>query len=506
MRRASSTSVLSRRLGRWARNFPRTKVGAVVRLLTRIRGAEVALVGGAVRDAALGRPAKDIDLLVRGVGISAIERAIAGSGRVDRVGRRFGVLKWTPRGLVLPEPVDIALPRQEHAFGTGGYRDFEVQSDPSLPIESDLQRRDFTVNAMAWSLTERRLLDPFGGLRDAAQGWLRAVGSPGQRFAEDRSRAVRAVRFAAQLGFRIEPATLRAVRAAAAKLNAVRRVGGVSVRVVPLEVIARELVRALLADPVVALDTLDATGILPALLPEVAAMKGVPQPRQFHAEGDVYRHTRLALSFLSSPGFRRHFRGYAPTANMVVALLLHDIGKPKTLKTPKAHGTDRIRFDGHDAVGSRMARTVVERLRLSSAGVDAEVVGRLVARHLIFTETTIDAMRATKVEALFVLDPEFGRELLALKYCDGAATINPRGQHTLRSLYRMERRIAALKPRGRAVARLVNGHDLMRALGIPPGPEVGRLLEALREAQLTGRVRTRSQALALARRLARTNP
>lgn len=474
----------------------------MVRPLTRVPGAEVLLVGGAVRDAALARPAKDVDVLVRGVALSAIERALRGSGRVDRVGRRFGVLKWMPRGLELPEPVDIALPRREHALGTGGYRDFEVQSDPNLPVRADLERRDFTVNAMAWSLTDQRLLDPFGGLPDAARGILRAVGDPSRRLAEDRSRAIRAVRFTAQLGFRIEPRTLSAVRAIASKLTASRRVGGQRVHVVPYEVIARELVRALLADPVAALGALDDTHILPVILPEVAAMQGVPQPRQFHAEGDVYEHTRLALSKLSSPGFHRHFRGYEPSATLVLAVLLHDIGKPPTLKTPKSHGTDRIRFDGHDVMGAQMAREVAERLKLASAGVDRDRLERLVARHLIFTERTIVAMRATKIEALFVKDPGFGQELLALKYCDGAATVNPKGQHTLNSLYRMERRIAQLKPKGRALPRLVNGHVLMRALGIPPGPPVGRLLEAIREAQLTGRVRTTAQALALARRLA----
>jgi poly(A) polymerase len=364
-----------------------------------------------------------------------------------------------------------------------------------------LKRRDFTVNALAWDIAAGSLVDPAGGLRDLSARVLRAVGNPKQRFAEDRGRILRAVRFGAQLGFRIERKTLAAVRSAAPKLNEIRTERGVRVRVVPSEVIARELVKALLADPVRGLDLLEGSGILSVLMPEVVAMQNVPQPRQFHAEGDVYQHTRLALSFLQSPGFRQHFVGYEPSPTLAIAVLLHDIGKPPTLKTPKEDGTDRIRFDGHDAVGAVMARKCVERLKLQNSGVDPDRVNRLVARHLIFTEKTIAALRGSKVESIFLSDPEFGKELLALKYCDGAATVNPKGKHTLNSLYLMERRIRTVAPKGKPVPKLIDGHDLIRELKIKPGPVIGRILVAIRDAQLDGTVTTRAQALLLARKL-----
>lgn len=491
-----------RRIRAWTRGLPRTRAGVFLpKLIRALPNARIALVGGAVRDVALGRIPKDIDVVVSGAPLPVIERALRVSGRVDVVGRRFGVLKWQPRGAELPEPIDIALPRRDHAFGTGGYRDVSVQSDPRIPIEADLARRDFTVNALAWDLAKGTLLDPSGGVGDLRRGRIRAVGDPARRFREDRGRILRAARFSAQLGFRMESRTLAAVRAAAPRLNEVRTVRGVRVRVVPNEVIAKELVKTLLADPVRGLDLLDASGILPSVLPEVVAMKRVPQPRQFHAEGDVYQHTRLALSFLRSPGFRRHFLSLEPTPTLVIAVLLHDIGKPRTLRTPAKHGTDRIRFNGHDAVGAVMARTVAERLKLTNAGVDAERLKRLVARHLIFTERTIAAMRLTKIEALFLGDPVFGRELLALKYCDGAATVDPNGRHTLNSLYQMERRIRSITPKGTPLPRIVSGHDLMRTLRLGPGPQIGRMLEAIREGQLDGTVRTRAQAIQLARQV-----
>ncbi|MBI4434803.1 hypothetical protein HY635_03260, partial [Candidatus Uhrbacteria bacterium] len=280
--------------------------------------AEAYLVGGIVRDASLGRDAKDYDFVVRGVSADALRAFLAARGRVDLVGRNFGVFKFLPSGWPEDaEAIDIALPRTEHAEGTGGYRDVDVQSDPTLPIAADLARRDFTINAMAWDVRNRTLIDPFNGRDDLTQRIIRAVGNPSERFAEDRSRTLRGLRFAAQLGFDIEPATMAAIRATMPTINEQRParktheqltlLPGALEYVTPREIVARELIKSFDADPVRSMDLWDDAGAIAELMPEALAMKGCAQPDIYHSEGDVWTHTRLALAKLSSPEYRAEF-------------------------------------------------------------------------------------------------------------------------------------------------------------------------------------------------------
>src|SRR5687768_11711577 len=168
--------------------------------------AEWFLVGGAVRDLIIGRPGKmDLDLVVRNVGLEELSAALVHEGEVNYVGKNFGVLKFRPKGA--GDSIDIAWPRTERAGMSGAYRDFSVQSDPALPIERDLSRRDFAMNAVAYDLVLGTVVDPHGGLADIEARAVRAVGDPSVRFAEDHSRMLRAVRFACQLGFTIEAST-----------------------------------------------------------------------------------------------------------------------------------------------------------------------------------------------------------------------------------------------------------------------------------------------------------
>lgn len=501
----------------WAA-FQAGPVGALVRELAA-SGGEWYLVGGAVRDLALQHPTKDLDLVVRGLPIERVRAALARHGRVDLVGKHFGVLKFlprTPQTMDLADAIDVALPRTEHSLHhTGGYKDFAVQSDPSLPIEEDLRRRDFTVNAMAWAISSGRLLDPFNGREDLLARRLRAVGDPAERFAEDYSRLLRGLRFACQLGFDIEPESWRALGLAVGHLNDRvpdrtndRDGGGDEDFTVPRETIGKELIRMFTCAPARAFDLLDGCGATAVLMPELLLMKNCPQPPNYHSEGDVWVHTRLALSLLESDRFRKEFPNEPPntpiSAELVFAVLLHDVAKPVTLRTPERDGTDRIRFDGHDRVGATIARAIAVRLKLSSfpsdgpLHVDADRLAWLVAHHLLTMSGPIDQMKNSTMERYFFSDDRPGRALQQLIWTDSSATIHESGRADMTSYNHLKARIAQLDAltaeRRRLPPPLIDGHAVMRLLSLAPGPKVGQLLTIVREAQLAGAVTTTQEA------------
>jgi tRNA nucleotidyltransferase/poly(A) polymerase len=489
----------------WAA-FQAGPVGGLVRELAK-SGGEWYLVGGAVRDLALQHPIKDLDFVVRGLPIDRVRAALEQHGRVDLVGKHFGVLKFLPRTIDLTEAIDIALPRTEHSLlQTGGYKDFDIQSDPALPIEEDLRRRDFSVNAMAWSVTANRLVDPYHGRHDLAAHRLRAVGQAAERFAEDYSRLLRGLRFACQLGFEIEPETWLALCRAIGHLN--DRGGGDDDFIVPRETIGKELVRMFTCSPARAFDLLDDCGATALLMPELLLMKNCPQPPNYHSEGDVWVHTRLALSHLESDRFREEFPDELPntliSAELVFSVLLHDVAKPVTLRTPERDGTDRIRFDGHDRVGATIARAIAVRLKLSSfpadspLHVDADRLAWLVAHHLLTMSGPIDQMKNSTIERYFFSDDRPGRALQQLIWTDSSATIHESGRADMTSYSHLKARIAQLEAltaeRRRLPPPLLDGHAIMRLLSLAPGPNVGRLLTIVREAQLAGTVTTAEEA------------
>lgn len=235
----------------------------VAALSRHLPTARTYLVGGTVRDLLLRRQTRDYDFVVAGVPDSKLVKALERLGHVDFVGRRFGVYKLRPRSSTLL--FDIALPRTEQSIKKlGAHRDFVIVSDFRLPIEEDLRRRDFTINAMAVDWKTKELIDPTGGQVDVKREMIRTVGAADERFAEDYIRMLRAVRFACELGFAISPATMTSVRHLASQL---RRPD------VPTEPIAKELNRALAASPVTAFDLLTKTKLLPALVPELSVAR-----------------------------------------------------------------------------------------------------------------------------------------------------------------------------------------------------------------------------------------
>jgi putative nucleotidyltransferase with HDIG domain len=455
----------------------------LVALRRRFPAAECFVVGGMVRDAALGRPLGDLDLVVRGVALDDLLVALADLGSVDVVGRDFGVIAFVPAGERGDRAVDVALPRTERSRGTGGYRDVAVHADPALPVADDLSRRDFTVNAMAWDVATGELHDPFGGLADCEARVLRAVGDAAVRFGEDATRVLRGLRFASSLGCQFEPATWSALVAA---------VPVVASRVAP-EMVAKEVCRAFEADPAIAVDVYDRSGALFALIPEMAPTRGCAQPANYHGEGDVWTHTKMALAALASPGFSAFFAGERPSLRAVLGALFHDIAKPDTA----AVRDGKLTFYGHPDVGAEKVLVIAERLRLSSAGVDPARLAWLVKMHLVPNMLRLDEVRPATLHRHFLRDPALGRDLLHLAYADAAATIHEDGAAdfaTLRAVRGEVERLATEHGTGEP-RPLLGGDEIMALLGLSPGPDVRAIKDALWEAQLSGEIATKDGAL-----------
>ena len=466
--------------------------------------SKVYFVGGMIRDAVLGKvESKDLDVVIAGVPVNQLKSLLETRGRVSLVGKTFGVFKFSPEGGEPRNQIDVALPRREHSLVPGGYRDFEIQSDADLPIEEDLARRDFTINAMAWDWKGSRLIDPFDGLEDIAKRHIRAVGIPSERFREDYSRILRALRFSCQLGFDIEQHTWNAARELMPHIND-SRVDRPSERIVPYEVVAKELLKAFVSDPLRAFDLFEKSGGFQQLMPELLEMKGCPQPEMYHAEGDVWTHTRMALQNLVSEEFQKQFGAEPIEAELVMATLFHDIGKPYTKRTPERDGVDRIRFDKHDAVGAGLARTMCTRLKLSSPPgndplhVDPDNVWWLVKSHLLGIRSDIEHMKNSTMEKYFLKDEELGRRLLKLIFADGMATISPEGKPTVSNYLKLQERVERLRKmrdERQAFLPVLSGHEIMEAFGLKPGPRIGELMALLREEQLAGRVQNKGEAL-----------
>ncbi len=472
----------------------------VKELLTTFSDGEIYLVGGAVRDAALGQmKQKDYDFVVRNVAVENLEKFLEKRGDVVLVGKTFGVYKFMPHGFKLEEPIDIALPRTEHSFGEGGgYRDFKVQSDPKMQIEKDLERRDFTINAMAWDLKNGKLIDPFSGMTDLEAKVIRAVGEPKERFREDYSRMLRALRFAAQFDFEIEEKTFGVLKEMMKHINDERQRGHKKERVVPHETIAKELLKAFWHNPIRAFDLYDESGATRELMSELLQMKNCPQPSNWHSEGDVWVHTRLALEKLQSEEFKKQFGKEKPRAEVIMGVLFHDLGKPLTIKTPEKDGVDRIRFDEHDVVGGELAEKICRRLKLDSLPegsplrVEPSRVKQMISKHMLLIQGEIEAMRNSTIEKYF-FNPNFpGQGLLQLTFVDALATIPKDGKPDLNNFYAMQKRIEKLKElvkeRERLPAPILDGYEIMEHFGLKPGPRVGELIAVLREAQLSGEV------------------
>jgi poly(A) polymerase len=416
----------------------------------RQHGYRALLVGGCVRDQLLGRPALDFDVATD----APPETLRALFPGADLVGAHFGVV------LVRHEEaqVEVATFRSDEAYSDGRRPDrVRFQRDP----REDALRRDFTINGLFLDPATGEVLDYTGGLADLRAGRIRAIGDPAARFAEDHLRLLRAVRFAARLGFTIEEETAQAIRRQA-----------ILVRKVAAERVRDELTRILVEGGARrGFELLDELGLLAEVLPEIAAMKGVAQPPEFHPEGDVWTHTLLMLELLSQP---------SPT--LAWGVLLNDAGKPVTFRV-----AERIRFDGHVEAGMEIARAIARRLRFSAA--DTEQVIALVAHHLRFKDAP--RMNPSTLKRFLRL-PRF-EEHLELHRLDCLAS-----HRRLDNYFWVKDRLEQMPAEVLKPQPLVRGSDLI-ALGFTPSPRFGQALRMLEEEQLDGRISGREEALAFVR-------
>lgn len=487
-------------------NFPKISAfPAMASLIQEFPKARVYLVGGAVRDILLGKKVTDIDMVARNITGDELEDFLATRGRVVFAGKTFGVWKFREIGKPKNELYDIALPRTEFSLHKQGmYRDFSIQTNPFLPIEDDLKRRDFTINAMAYDLVEEKLIDINNSQEDLANKIIRTVGDPAERFQEDYSRMLRALRFSLQLGFKIEDNTWHVIKTMMFNIN--NEIEGK--RVLPFEVIAEEILKSFKNNPAKALDLWDESGAIAETMPELLTLKNCPQPDNWHTEGNVWQHTRLALEKLSSPEFIKEFSTSCESdkivdIELILAVLFHDIGKPSTLRTPEKDGTDRIRFNEHDLIGSELTKKILDRLKISAPpeiSAKPDRIAWCVRYHMLVVHGHAEDMRPTTVEKYFFNPEKPSQTLLKLMFVDGLATINKEGQGMTNHYESIKARMQEIKIQTnshgtRLVKALINGSDIMKILNIKAGPRVGEILELVRQKQLSGEIKSRTKAI-----------
>ncbi len=415
----------------------------------RAAGHVAYFAGGCVRDLVRGQPPKDIDIATdaRPEQVQKIFR------RTYAVGAHFGVVVVLENDLQF----EVATFRADGVYLDGRHPTEVRFSSP----EEDARRRDFTINGMFYDPPNDEVIDFVGGRPDIAARLVRAIGDPAQRFAEDRLRLLRAIRFATVLEFEIEAATWDAI------VQAAETIGQISA-----ERIREELIRIFLSPQRTrGWDLLDASGLMKQVLPELEAMKGCEQPPQFHPEGDVFRHTRLMLELLPNE----------VSLPLVMSVLFHDIGKPPTASVDPE---GRIRFNGHDRIGAEMTEALMERLRFSRAEIDATV--EAVRQHMVFKD--VPNMRVAKLKR-FIARPTFVDEL-ELHRVDCSSS------HGMLDNYEFLRRKQEEFANEPIIPPpLITGDDLI-ALGMRPGPRFGEILEAVETMQLEGDLRDRDEALA----------
>jgi poly(A) polymerase len=449
----------------------------VIRML-RERGFQAYLCGGCVRDLLLRREPADYDVTTD----ATPEQVMRLFPQTYAVGAQFGVV-------LVPIPADdgekrrgdravaeiavhplfysvsanpkagvieVATFRSDVSYSDGRHPDaVRFSRDP----REDVQRRDFTINGLLMDPISGDVLDYVGGRRDLEVHILRTIGEPSQRFAEDKLRMLRAVRFAARFEYQIDAPTLAAIQHMAREIHQVSR-----------ERVRDELTKMLTEGQARrAFLFLDESGLLAEVLPEISDMKGVEQPPQYHPEGDVFVHTLLLLEKLPHP---------CP-ATLAWGALLHDVGKPPTFRV----APDRIRFDGHVEVGVKMAEAICRRLRFSND--DTEQVLSLVNNHMRFAH--VAQMKDSTLKK-FLRMPRF-EEHLDLHRMDCQAS------HGDLSLYHFaQEKLASIPPDEMRPVPLVNGDDLIAA-GYAPGPRFKDILSMVEDGQLDGRLRSKQDAM-----------
>jgi len=453
----------------------------------RERRHQAYLAGGCVRDLLLGREPEDYDVATD----ATPDEVMQIFPETYAVGAQFGVvLVPLPENQRMREnaptasddcdrgsgsadaaravlghhhkaSVEVATFRHDIAYSDGRHPDeVRFSRDP----REDVERRDFTINGLLLDPIKNEILDYVGGRSDLAAKIIRAIGNPELRFAEDKLRMLRGIRFAARFEYSIEANTFAAIQRLAAQTRQVSR-----------ERVRDELTRMLIEGHARrAFELLDSSGLLDEVLPEISAMQGVEQPPEFHPEGDVFVHTLLLLEKLPHP---------CPVT-LAWGALLHDVGKPPTFR----RAPDRIRFDDHVNVGVRMAEQICRRLRFSHD--DTEQILALIGNHMRFAD--VERMKPSTFKK-FIRLPHFDQHLeLHRLDCESS--------HGSLKLYDFTReQMAELPAESIRPHPLVSGDDLI-AEGYEPGPQFKQMLGAVEDAQLDGQLRSKAEALSFLRR------
>ncbi|MGH8013000.1 MAG: CCA tRNA nucleotidyltransferase [Candidatus Binataceae bacterium] len=419
---------------------------AIIRKLNET-GFVAYLAGGCVRDRILGVAAKDYDIATN-ARPEMVQRLF---DNTVAVGARFGVIIV----MVAGDRFEVATFRADAPY-LDGRRPSAVRFGT---IDEDVRRRDFTIGGMYFDPQSGRVIDLVGGVRDLRAGLIRAIGDASQRFEEDHLRMLRAVRFAARLDFSIEAATWRAIRQNAAAISkiAAERIGEEMVMIMTEGSAARGL------------DLLVESGLATTIIPELLALRGCAQPDNFHPEGDVYRHTRLALSMLP--------RGCTET--LAFGVLLHDIAKPQCRRVVDG----KTIFYGHTDQGAAIAAGIMQRLRRSR--FVQERVAYLVHHHLRMCM----APRMRRATLKRMLAEDGFDELLELSRFDALASSSYLGFYHFCRQARDSFSRAEIRP-----PRLITGDDL-KALGLPPGPAFKTILSEVEDLHLDGALHTREEAI-----------
>ena len=424
---------------------PKDKAIAIVERL-RDEGYESYLAGGCVRDMLLGRAPQDYDITTNATPADIVKIF----PKTIPVGAQFGVVLVVVEG----QPFEVASFRHDGPY-LDGRRPTHVRYGS---LEEDILRRDFTINGMIYDPISDQVIDRIGGRKDLEGKLVRAIGDPRSRFEEDRLRMVRAVRFAASLGFTIESETLEAIRELAP-----------TIKQISWERSGEEITRILTEGGAkTGFELLDRTGLLKVLLPEVDAMKGVEQSPDYHPEGDVFTHTMLTLSHLG-----------APTETLAYGCLLHDVAKPVCIRRDE----QRLTFYGHTEKGAEMAEEVLKRLKRSRA--TWERVAYLVRNHLRHIQAP--QMKLSTLKRF--LGEEGVDELLELTRIDA---LSANGDLTHYQFCKSK--LAELKKEEIHPEPLLRGRDLI-AMGFSPGPRFHEILKRIEDAQLGGELSSREGAM-----------
>ncbi len=463
-------------------------------LFVRLFGENVYAVGGYVRDLVMGTPSEDVDILITRTPLEKIIRTMKRHGKVDLVGKSFGIIKFTKDS----KTYDIALPRKDvpKERPARRHKDFLISADPDLPLEKDLERRDFCCNSVAVRLKDGALIDPFGGVKDIKARIIRLTNA--QAFPEDPLRVLRVARFSSVLQFSVDATVYDIAKA-------------IDLRGLSVERINEEMFKILLfsSSPSVGLEELFKVGALKQLFPELYRLTLSIQDSYFHPEKDdyghhsVWHHTKLTvdqakvLSELAGLDQQRKLC-------LLLAALYHDVGKPVTAQWEHKRGRMVITSSGHDVASENITRRVLARFRIFTwNGYNLrKMVPLLIRSHHRLSELWQNRQTVTK-KAFNRLAADTNGEVELLIYLDAADRAG-RKKRRVKSLDRqgtwLLRKFDQLNVSKETISPLIMGRHLLK-LGVAPGPAMGRILKRLYELQLDNAFETKAEGLKAAQKV-----